>query len=64
MTPNLPLPPHKKTVHDFVFISNGNMIKSLGTTSYHLKKNDFLFTPKNNITTTEFVYGDLELRLI
>lgn len=57
---SLPLPPHKKTVHDFVFVSNGSMKKSLGVTSYHLKKHDFLFTPKNSITTTEFVSADLE----
>lgn len=55
-----PLPPHKKTVHDFVFITHGSMKKSLGLKSYHLGKNDFLFTPKNNITTTEFVSEDLE----
>lgn len=57
---NLPLPPHKKTVHDFVFITNGIMTKSLGLESYQLKKNDFLFTPKNNITTTTLVSVDLE----
>lgn len=57
---NLPLPPHKKTVHDFVFISNGSMTKSLGVKPYHLKKNDFLFTPKVNITTTDSVSADLE----
>lgn len=57
---NLPLPPHKKTVHDFVFITKGNMTKSLGLDSYQLMRNDFLFTPKNNITTTTFVSTDLE----
>ena len=57
---NLPLPPHKKTVNDFVFITNGSMTKNLGIESFHLKKNDFLFTPKNNITTTASVSADLE----
>lgn len=57
---NLPLPPHKKTVHDFVFIRKGSMVKSLGVETYWLKKNDFLFTPKNNITTTVSVSPDLE----
>ena len=57
---NLPLPPHKKTVNDFVFITNGSMKKSLGIESFHLKKNNFLFTPKNNITTTEHMSPDLE----
>lgn len=57
---SLPLPPHKKTVNDFVFITNGEMIRNLGIDSYQLNKNDFLLTPKNKITTTEFVSPDLE----
>lgn len=57
---NLPLPPHKKTVNDFVFVSSGRMTRNLGIDSYHLKKNDFLFTPKDSITTIEFVSSDLE----
>ena len=57
---NLPLPPHKKTVNDFVFVFNGSMTKNLGIESFNLKKNDFLFTPKNNITTTEMTSADLE----
>ena len=56
----LPLPPHKKTVNDFVFLTNGSMGKNLGIESFQLKKNDFLFTAKNSITTTEHVSGDLE----
>ena len=56
----LPLPPHKKTVNDFVFVTNGSMNRNLGIDSYELKKNDFLLTPKNRITTTEFVSSDLE----
>ena len=56
----LPLPPHKKTVNDFVFITNGSMTRKLGIESFELKKNDFLFTPKNSITTTEYVSADLE----
>ncbi len=57
---NLPLPPHKKTVNDFVFITNGRMTRSLDIESFELTKNDFLFTPKNNITTTASVSNDLE----
>lgn len=57
---DLPLPPHKKTVNDFVFITKGSMTRNLGIESFQLKKNDFLFTPKNSITTTELVSSDLE----
>lgn len=57
---NLPLPPHKKTINDFVFITNGSMVRNLGIDSYQLNKYDFLFIPRNKITTTEFVSADLE----
>lgn len=57
---NLPLPPHKKTVNDFVFITSGSMTRNLGIESFQLKKNDFIFMPKNSITTTEYVSSDLE----
>ena len=57
---SLPLPPHKKTVNDFVFITKGSMTRNLGIESFQLQKNDFLFTPKNSITTTEQISEDLE----
>ncbi len=57
---DLPLPPHKKTVNDLVFITSGSMTRNLGIESFTLSKNDLLFTPKNSITTTEFVSKDLE----
>lgn len=56
----LPLPPHKKTVNDFVFVSQGSMTKSLGLESHQLQQNDLLFTPKNKITATEVESTDLE----
>lgn len=57
---NLKLPPDKKTHNNFVFITNGSMTRNLGIESFELQKNDFLFTPKNSITTTEFVSAALE----
>lgn len=56
----LPLPPHKKTVHDFVFIVNGEMTKSIGIDEFQLRANDFLFTPANQVTTTKRVHPSLE----
>lgn len=56
----LPLPLHKKTVHDFILIFNGNMTKSIGVQNFHLKKNQFLFTPSNSITTTSETSQELE----
>lgn len=56
----LPLPPHKKTVNDFVFVLKGEMIKTIGLESFSLKAGDFLFTPKNSITTSKNMSADLE----
>lgn len=49
----LPLPPHKKTVNDFILIIRGRMTKTIGVESFTLKANEFLFTPKNSITTSK-----------
>ncbi len=57
---NLALPPHKKTVNDFVFIIKGRMTKTVGIESFDLMENDFLITPKNNITSTKLLSDDLE----
>lgn len=51
---------HKKTVNDFVFISKGSMTKTIGLESFSQQVNQFLFTPKNSITTTQDVSEDLE----
>lgn len=56
----LPLPLHKKTVHDFILILNGTMTKSIGAHSFRLKKNQFLFTPSSSITTTSNTNQELE----
>lgn len=56
----LPLPPHKKTVNDIVFVKKGKLKRSIGINEFQLTKNDFLFTPKNSITTTTEVSPDLE----
>lgn len=55
----LPLPPHRKTVHDFVFVLKGEMTKTIGLKKFVLRPKSFLFTPKNAITTTENVSDDL-----
>jgi len=57
---NIPLPPHKKTVNDFVYVIKGKMTKSVGIDSFELFENDLLFTPKNNITSTSLLSKDLE----
>ena len=56
----LPLPPHKKTVNDFVFIQKGEKKRTIGLEAFQLGTKDFLLTPKNSITTTQSSSDDLE----
>lgn len=56
----LPLPLHKKTVNDFALITKGSMTKTIGLESFSLHADQFLFTPKNSITTTKNVSVNLE----
>ena len=56
----LPLPPHRKTVNDFVFVQNGEMERTINLETFHLKAGDFLLVPKNSITTTTLVSQDLQ----
>src|SRR5699024_4297735 len=56
----LPLPPHKKTVNDFVLIQKGEMKRTIGLEAFQLGAKDFLLTPKNSITTTKSASDDLE----
>lgn len=56
----LPLPPHKKTVNDFVLILSGQMTKTIGLHTFKLQAGQFLFTPRNSITTTKNVTENLE----
>lgn len=55
----LPLPLHKKTVNDFVLITEGSMTKTIGLESFLLTPGQFLFTCKNSITTTQDVSDKL-----
>ena len=32
---NFPLPPHRKTVYDIIFITKGSSVRSKGLTEYH-----------------------------
>lgn len=55
-----PLPPHKKTVNDFLFITKGSIVKTIHLEVFNLKENTFLFTPANSITTTKDGSPELE----
>lgn len=56
----LPLPPHRKTVHDFVLITKGKMIRRLDIDLYEIGPNSVFYTSAGSITTTEYISKDIE----
>ena len=56
----LPLPPHRKTVNDFILISSGTMTKSSGIDTYKVTKNSIFLLPAGQITTTTSISTKLE----
>ena len=57
---NFPLPPHRKTVYDFIFITKGESVRSKGLNEYHFQKNQIFFLPAYQITTHESMSEDIE----
>jgi len=56
----LPLPPHRKTVHDFVLITKGKMVRSLGIERFEIDSGSAFFAPAGSITTTEYMSDDID----
>lgn len=55
-----PLPPHRKTVYDFVFLKRGFSKRSKGLNHYTFGEGEFFFLPPYQITTHEFMSEDVE----
>lgn len=55
----LPFPPHRKTVNDFLFVTNGYVKRQLGIVNYNVRQNELMIIPKFQISTTEFHSEDL-----
>jgi AraC family transcriptional activator of pobA len=55
-----PLPPHRKTVHDLLFLTNGSSVRSKGLNQYTFSKNQFFFLPALQITAHESMSEDIE----
>jgi AraC family transcriptional regulator, transcriptional activator of pobA len=49
-----PLPPHRKTFHDFFFLTDGELRRSKGIESYTLTAGTFCFIPAYQITSGAF----------
>jgi AraC family transcriptional regulator, transcriptional activator of pobA len=56
----LPLPPHRKTVYDFIVIKEGEAQRTFGLTSYSLKANQLFLMPTNQITSTPYISQDIK----
>lgn len=57
---SFPLPPHRKTVYDFLFLTDGESIRFKGLNKYYFKKNQFFFLPALQITSHESMSEDVK----
>jgi AraC family transcriptional regulator, transcriptional activator of pobA len=53
-----PLPPHRKTVYDFIFLTEGTSKRSKGLDEYEFSDSTFFFIPAFQITSHQFVKAD------
>jgi AraC family transcriptional activator of pobA len=53
-----PLPPHRKTVYDFIFLTQGESKRSKGLNEYTFGADTFFFLPANQITTHQSMSED------
>jgi AraC family transcriptional regulator, transcriptional activator of pobA len=53
-----PLPPHRKTVYDFIFLTEGTSKRSKGLDEFEFSDNTFFFIPAFQITSHEFIKAD------
>lgn len=55
-----PLPPHRKPVYDFLFLTKGSTQRSKALTPYKITENTFFFLPAYQITEHAFMSEDTE----
>jgi AraC-like DNA-binding protein len=53
-----PLPPHRKVVFDFVFLTQGSSVRSKGLDSFDFSADTFFFLPAYQITTHKSMSAD------
>jgi AraC family transcriptional regulator, transcriptional activator of pobA len=51
----LPLPPHRRSVSFFIFLTHGSVVRSKGLSTYEIKSNTFFLLPADQITSLEHV---------
>jgi AraC family transcriptional regulator, transcriptional activator of pobA len=55
-----PLPPHRKTVFDLIFLTKGSSTRTKGLNQFTFQKNEFFFLPAYQITTHESMSAEAE----
>ena len=55
---NFPLPPHRQTVNDFLFLTRGTSTRSKGLDKYVFSADTFFFLPAYQISTHELMSAD------
>lgn len=55
-----PLPPHRKTFHDFFLVTKGLLRRAKGIQEYEVTRNTFCFVPANTITFNALGSDDVE----
>jgi AraC family transcriptional activator of pobA len=55
-----PMPPHRKTVVDFILVTRGSMIRRKGLTSYTVPPNTFFLLPAHQISFDEWMSEDIQ----
>ncbi len=55
---HFPLPPHRKQVYDFLFLTKGMTRRSKALNPYEIEENTFFFLPAYQITHHEFMSTD------
>ncbi|MCU7549755.1 helix-turn-helix domain-containing protein [Chitinophagaceae bacterium LB-8] len=53
-----PLPPHRKTVYDFIFLTQGHSVRTKGLDKYEIEAPSFFYLPPYQITTHEIMSRD------
>lgn len=57
---SFPLPPHRKTVYDIIFLTQGESCRSKGLNQYTFRANDFFFLPAYQITEHHYMSTDIK----
>jgi AraC family transcriptional regulator, transcriptional activator of pobA len=57
---HFPLPPHRKSVYDFLFLTRGTTRRSKALNTYEVGADSFFFLPAHQITHHDFMSADTE----